>query len=113
MFHDGKRTLTSFASMVQIASTSVQKGLHPAVCRFLAGLLHARRECRVDDMDSQGNVRAAGRGVQDSGSVLIKLSHRDPNKAVIKKHNSLVLRAETPADKYSWLVRLKRCVTGS
>ena len=63
----------------------------------------------MDDMDSQGNVRAAGRGVQDSGSVLIKLSHRDPNKAVIKKHNSLVLRAESPADKYSWLVRLKRC----
>ncbi len=60
-------------------------------------------------MDSQGNVRAAGRGVQDSGSVLIKLSHRDPAKAVIKKHNSLVLRAESPADKYSWLVRLKRC----
>ena len=62
-------------------------------------------------MDSQGNVRAAGRGVQDSGSVLIKLSHRDPQKAVIKKHNSLVLRAESPADKYSWLVRLKRCTT--
>jgi len=66
----------------------------------------------VDDMDSQGNVRAAGRGVQDSGSVLIKLSHRDPAKAVIKKHNSLVLRAESPADKYSWLVRLKRCAEG-
>ncbi len=63
----------------------------------------------MDDMDSQGNVRAAGRGVQDSGSVLIKLSHRDPQKAVIKKHNSLVLRAESPAEKYSWLVRLKRC----
>jgi hypothetical protein len=33
----------------------------------------------------------------------------DSQKAVIKKHNSLVLRAESPAEKYSWLVRLKRC----
>ena len=79
--------------------------------RSEAAPVNVRRECRVDDMDSQGNVRAAGRGVQDSGSVLIKLSHRDPNKAVIKKHNSLVLRAESPAEKYSWLVRLKRCVS--
>ena len=37
---------------------------------------------------------------------------QDASKAVIKKHNSLVLRAESPAEKYSWLLRLKRCAEG-
>lgn len=65
-------------------------------------------------MDSEGNVRAAGRGraTEDSGSMLIKLSHIDPSKALIKKHYSLVLRAESPAEKYSWMLRLKRCAEG-
>ena len=44
--------------------------------------------------------------------MLIKLSHIDPSKALIKKHYSLVLRAETPAEKYGWMLRLKRCAEG-
>ena len=40
-------------------------------------------------------------------SLLFRISHRDPTRAVYKNHASLVLRAESPSEKYSWLARLR------
>lgn len=37
---------------------------------------------------------------------------QDPSKPAVKKHHSIVLRAETPAEKYSWLRRLKISAEG-
>ena len=40
-------------------------------------------------------------------SLLFRISHRDPTRAVYKNHASLVLRAESASEKYSWLARLR------
>ena len=40
-------------------------------------------------------------------SLLFRISHRDPTRAVYKNHASLVLRAESASEKFSWLARLR------
>lgn len=45
--------------------------------------------------------------VGSGASLLFRISHRDPTRAVYKNHASLVLRAESASEKYSWLARLR------
>jgi len=70
------------------------------------------RQCKIEDMDSQGQIVPPGRSGQGAPSVLLKVSHKDPSKPAVKKHHSIVLRSESPAEKYSWLRRLKLCSEG-
>ena len=63
-----------------------------------------------------GNVSASSStsslpgGASNGGggsSLLFRISHRDPTRAVYKNHASLVLRAESASEKFSWLARLR------
>ncbi|KAK9864494.1 hypothetical protein WJX84_006528, partial [Apatococcus fuscideae] len=74
------------------------------------------RVCKVEDLDVNGMPKtkqseqaAAGGAV----SLLIRIAHKDPMKPCVKGHHSLVLRAETAAEKYSWLARLRYASDGS
>ncbi len=72
------------------------------------------RDCKVEDLDVDGMPKSSAsksRYDLDGGagtvSLLIRVANKDPNKSVVKNHNSIILRAETAAEKYSWLARLK------
>ena len=83
------------------------------------------RECRIEDLEADGTPRQGGgppsaeRGRFDldgggggaaagaSSSLLFRIANKDPTKPLIKNHASIVLRAETASDKYSWLARLR------
>ncbi|KAK9815384.1 hypothetical protein WJX72_002710 [[Myrmecia] bisecta] len=72
------------------------------------------KDCKVEDLDVDGMPKSSAsksRYDLDGGagtvSLLIRVSNKDPNKSVVKNHNSIILRAETAAEKYSWLARLK------
>ena len=54
---------------------------------------------------STGSLPGGGSG--GGVSLLFRISHRDPTRAVYKNHASLVLRAESASEKYSWLARLR------
>lgn len=64
----------------------------------------------MEDLDAKGHPRteSRGRGDDASTSLLIRISSKDPNKPIIKKHHSLSLRAPTPAEKNEWLQRLRK-----
>lgn len=68
------------------------------------------RECIVEDLDAKGQPRteSRGRGDDASTSLLIRITSKDPNKPIIKKHHSLSLRAPTPSEKNEWLQRLRK-----
>ncbi|KAK9826828.1 hypothetical protein WJX81_004888 [Elliptochloris bilobata] len=71
------------------------------------------RECKAEDVEVDGLPRTAARSKYDldggagAVSLLIRISHKDPSRPCVKNHHSLVLRAETAADKYAWLARLR------
>eukprot|EP00891_Asterochloris_glomerata_P003150 jgi/Astpho2/3150/Aster-03429 len=67
------------------------------------------KECRVEDVDVDGIARSTSSkaGDQSAVSLLIKIGHKDPTRPIVKNHHSVVLRAESAAEKYSWLSRLK------
>lgn len=78
------------------------------------------RECIVEDFQPEaGNQRAARRSTQrlpeNAGSVslLIRISHRNPNRPVYKDHPQIILRAQDAADKYDWLARLRNATEPS
>ena len=54
---------------------------------------------------STGSLPGGGSG--GGVSLLFRISHRDPTRAVYKNHASLVLRAESASEKFSWLARLR------
>jgi dynamin 1/3 len=71
------------------------------------------RECIVDDFQPEGAGMPTRKSTQrldnNAGSVslLIRISHRNPNLPIAKAHNVMVLRAADAADKYDWLARLR------
>eukprot|EP00884_Botryococcus_braunii_P013562 jgi/Botrbrau1/22206/Bobra.168_1s0037.1 len=72
------------------------------------------RECKVEDVDADGMpTRSAARskfeldGSGQTASLLIKITNKDPNKPVLKNHGSIILRAPSGSEKFSWLARLK------
>ncbi|KAL4518145.1 hypothetical protein Ndes2526A_g01405 [Nannochloris sp. 'desiccata'] len=71
------------------------------------------RECIVDDFQPEGAGMPTRKSTQrldnNAGpiSLLIKISHRNPNLPIAKSHTVMVLRAADAADKYDWLARLR------
>ncbi|DBA91528.1 hypothetical protein WJX77_008361 [Trebouxia sp. C0004] len=71
------------------------------------------RECRVQDvtvdgtpLDEQSKSKLAADQAAGAVSLLIKIGHKDTSRPIVKNHHSVVLRAESAAEKYSWLNRL-------
>lgn len=67
------------------------------------------RECRVQDVDVNGTPieeLSKARQAADAVSLLIKIGHKDPSRPIVKNHHTVVLRAESAAEKFSWLNRL-------
>ncbi|KAL3150906.1 hypothetical protein ABBQ32_000657 [Trebouxia sp. C0010 RCD-2024] len=71
------------------------------------------RECRVQDVtvdgtpiEDQAKSKIAADQAAGSVSLLIKIGHKDTSRPIVKNHHSVVLRAESAAEKYSWLTRL-------
>ncbi|KAL0029534.1 hypothetical protein WJX79_002171 [Trebouxia sp. C0005] len=71
------------------------------------------RECRVQDvtvdgtpLDEQSKSKLAADQAAGAVSLLIKIGHKDTSRPIVKNHHSVVLRAESAAEKYSWLTRL-------
>jgi dynamin GTPase len=77
------------------------------------------RECRVEDVDVDGTPKTSGPRSKteladlSAVSLLIKIGHKDATRPIVKNHHSVVLRAETAAEKYSWLARLKNASDGT
>ena len=84
------------------------------------------RDCRVEDVDADGSVRASGgrgggRYDLDGGattaaagpSLLFRITHKDAGRPVVKGNPAVVLRAESASDKYSWLTRLRAAASGA
>lgn len=44
-----------------------------------------RRVARIEQMDAQGNVAPPGRALPGPPSTLLKISHKDRTKSIIKK----------------------------
>lgn len=71
------------------------------------------RECVVEDFQPEGAGMPTRRSTQrldnNAGSVslLIRISHRNPNLPVAKNHKEVIVRAADAADKYDWLARLR------
>ncbi|KAK9789380.1 hypothetical protein WJX73_005043 [Symbiochloris irregularis] len=71
------------------------------------------KEARVEDVDVDGLPKGNAKSKYDLDggagqvSLLIRLSHKNPSKPLVKNHQSLVLRAESASEKYAWLARLK------
>ena len=71
------------------------------------------RECVVEDFQPEGAGMPTKRSTQrldnNAGSVslLIRISHRNPNLPVAKNHHQIILRAGDAAEKYDWLARLR------
>ncbi len=71
------------------------------------------RECIVDDFQPEGAGMPTKKSTQrldnNAGSVslLIRISHRNPNLPIAKAHTVMILRAADAADKYDWLARLR------
>lgn len=71
------------------------------------------RECIVEDFQPEGAGMPTRRSTQrldnNAGSVslLIRVSHRNPNLPVAKNHHQIILRAADAGDKYDWLARLR------
>jgi len=72
------------------------------------------RECIVEDFQPEGAGMPTRKSTQrldnsaGSISLLIKISHRNPNLPIAKSHTVMVLRAADAADKYDWLARLRK-----
>lgn len=70
-------------------------------------------ECIVEDFQPEGAGMPTRRSTQrldnNAGSVslLIRISHRNPNMPLVKNHHQMILRAADAADKYEWLARLR------
>lgn len=71
------------------------------------------RECRVQDVtvdgtpiEEQSRSKQAADQASGAVSLLIKIGHKDTSRPIVKNHHSVVLRAESAAEKYSWLTRL-------
>ncbi len=71
------------------------------------------RECIVEDFQPEGAGMPTRKSTQrldnNAGSVslLIRISHRNPNLPIAKAHNVMILRAADAADKFDWLARLR------
>lgn len=74
------------------------------------GLINIK-DCLVEDLDSQGNPKPPTARI-DTSSLLFRVSHKDPNKTIVKKHHAVVLRAESPGDKADWITRMRRAAEG-
>jgi hypothetical protein len=70
----------------------------------------AGRDCAIQDLDTNGVPRHPGS--DGAPSVLLRIAHKDPSKPAVKKHHSIILKAETVAEKMSWLARLKAASEG-
>ena len=44
-----------------------------------------RRVARIEQMDAQGNVAPPGRALSGPPSTLLKISHKDKTKSIVKK----------------------------
>lgn len=71
------------------------------------------RECRVQDVtvdgtpiEDQSRSKIAADQASGAVSLLIRIGHKDTSRPIVKNHHSVVLRAESAAEKYSWLTRL-------
>ena len=58
----------------------------------------------MEDVDVDGIARSTSSkaGDQSAVSLLIKIGHKDPTRPIVKNHHSVVLRAESAAEKYRW-----------
>lgn len=77
------------------------------------------RECVVEDYQPEYSSAQKGGGTssrrstqklpENAGNVslLIRISHKNPNRAVYKDHPYIILRAADAAEKYDWLARLR------
>ena len=71
------------------------------------------RECIVEDFQPESAGMTSRRSTQrlenNAGSVslLIRISHRNPNLPVAKLHHQIILRAADATDKFDWLARLR------
>jgi len=69
-------------------------------------------ECTAEDLDDRGYPRPfVARSPtelerSERPSLMLRIRHRDPRRACYKDHNSVVLRAESMAQKFEWLRRL-------
>ena len=53
-------------------------------------------------MDGIARSTSSKAGDQSAVSLLIKIGHKDPTRPIVKNHHSVVLRAESAAEKYRW-----------
>ena len=54
----------------------------------------------MEDVDVDGIARStSSKADQSAVSLLIKIGHKDPTRPIVKNHHSVVLRAESAAEK--------------
>ena len=79
--------------------------------------MHQLEGLKVQQSNCQYNLKATFCCLWAELGRELKKTHaltwqQDPSKPAVKKHHSIVIRAETPAEKHSWLRRLKICSEG-
>lgn len=45
--------------------------------------------------------------------LLLRIRHKDPRRSIVKEHNHMVLRADSPQTKFEWINRMMQVCAGT
>ncbi|XP_024543226.1 dynamin-2B isoform X1 [Selaginella moellendorffii] len=87
--------------------------------RLFRGVINLE-ECAIDDASEKDDDDAPTtksskkeRASDSSISLAFKITNKVPYKSVLKAHSSVVLKAESIADKQEWIAKLRNCAQGT
>ncbi|KAL6189228.1 hypothetical protein ACLB2K_040617 [Fragaria x ananassa] len=82
-------------------------------------ILTAEKECNVEEIEeeepapSKSSKDKKANGPEKSPSLAFKFTSKVPYKTVLKAHSSVVLKAETVADKVEWIKKISKVIQPS